>query len=63
MEWKLSSQDYTWDGPIIDHWITMLSTLFQPIMYVNNNNTWNYTTIITLSHALYMYMYNNMYTV
>ncbi|XP_019856281.1 PREDICTED: ectopic P granules protein 5 homolog [Amphimedon queenslandica] len=36
MEWKLSSQDYTWDGPIIDHWITMLSTLFQPIMYVNN---------------------------
>uniref|UniRef100_A0A1X7SXI9 Uncharacterized protein n=2 Tax=Amphimedon queenslandica TaxID=400682 RepID=A0A1X7SXI9_AMPQE len=32
MEWKLSSQDYTWDGPIIDHWITMLSTLFQPII-------------------------------
>ena len=34
IEWKLSTQSYGCGGPIIDHWVTMLATLLQPIMYV-----------------------------
>lgn len=33
-EWKSFSSDSCFGGPIIDHWVTMLATLLQPIVYV-----------------------------